>query len=415
MINKFEWMVAKRYLASRGKDSFISVTAILSAVAIALGVCAIIAVMSVMNGFRAELMDKILGYQGHVLVQGYGGHLDNYENILVDMDGVKGIKRQTPFVEQASMIMYGGQAVGGVVRGLPERQFEDNSLPIMNVTDGSVEAAVAEGGVVLGFELAKRLQIKVGDFVTIVSPKPVNTPFGSDLREVAYPVSAIVEIGLYQYDESFVGMPLTESQFLFSMGESVTTIEIFLDEPEDVLTVAAQIREIVGKRGHITHWKLYNVGLVGALEVERVAMFMILSLIVLVAVFNIGSSLFMLVKDKSGDIAILRTMGAERRSITRIFMTVGVVVGSIGTLVGTFFGLLIVYYIGPIKTAIEWLLGGDNLWDPSVRFVTNLTAVVNPTELILTVTIALLLSFLATIPPARRAAKLDPVEVLRHE
>jgi len=415
MINKFEWMVAKRYLASRGKDSFISVTAILSAVAIALGVCAIIAVMSVMNGFRAELMDKILGYHGHVLVQGYDGYLDDYENILVDMDGVKGIKRQTPFVEQASMIMFNGQAVGGVVRGLPERDFNDGKLPIARVTSGSVEATVSSGGVVLGFELAKRLRVKVGEYVTIVSPKPVNTPFGSDLREVAYPVSAIVEIGVYQFDETFVGIPLAESQFLFSMGESVTTIEMFLDKPEDVLQVAANIKEIVGKRGHVTHWKLFNNSLVGALEVERVAMFLILSLIVLVAVFNIGSSLFMLVKDKSGDIAILRTMGSERRSITRVFMIVGVVVGSIGTLVGTLLGLLIVHYIDPIKTAIEWLLGSDNLWDPSVRFVTNLTAVVDPTELILTVSIALLLSFLATIPPARRAAKLDPVEVLRHE
>ena len=414
MISSFEWMVAKRYLSSKGRDSFISVNAILSATAIALGVMAIISVMSILNGFRAELIDKILGYQGHVLVQGYGGKLDNYQDIMKDLEGIEAINKITPFVESQALITFNGNGTGVVVRGLPENDFLENKLPIRTVRDGNLADAVEKNGLVIGYELARKLRIKVGDTITLVSPKEVNTPFGSNFRSLGYPVVAIIEIGVYTYDEAFIGMPMEEAQAFFSMGEAITTIEYFLDDPDKVDDVVVNFYDIVGKRAHVTHWKLFNNAIVGAMEVERVAMFLVLSIIVLVAVFNVGSSLYMLVKDKSGDIAILRTMGAKRGSIRRIFITVGMFVGVFGTLVGTLCGFLVVIYIEPIKNAIEWILD-TNVWDPSVRFITSLRAEVDPWELGITIGVALLMSFLATIPPAMRASKLDPVEVLRHE
>ncbi len=414
MISSFEWMVAKRYLSSKGRDSFISVNAILSATAIALGVMAIISVMSILNGFRAELIDKILGYQGHVLVQGYGGKLDNYQDIMKDLEELDGINKITPFVESQALITFNGNGTGVVVRGLPESDFLENKLPIRSVRDGNLSDAVEQNGLVIGYELARKLRIKVGDTITLVSPKEVNTPFGSNFRSLGYPVVAIIEIGVYTYDEAFIGMRMEEAQAFFSMGEAITTIEYFLDDPDKVDDVVVNFYDIVGKRAHVTHWKLFNNAIVGAMEVERVAMFLVLSIIVLVAVFNVGSSLYMLVKDKSGDIAILRTMGAKRGSIRRIFITVGMFVGVFGTLVGTLCGFLVVIYIEPIKNAIEWILD-TNVWDPSVRFITSLRAEVDPWELGITIGVALLMSFLATIPPAMRASKLDPVEVLRHE
>lgn len=414
MISSFEWMVAKRYLSSKGRDSYISVNAILSATAIALGVMAIISVMSILNGFRAELIDKILGYQGHVLVQGYGGKLDNYQDIMKDLESLGGISKITPFVESQAMITFNGNGTGVVVRGLPESDFLEGTLPIKEVRDGNLADAVEQNGLVIGYELARKLRIKVGDTITLMSPKEVSTPFGSSLRSLGYPVVAIIEIGVYTYDEAFIGMPMEEAQAFFSMGESITTIEYFLDDPDKVNDVVVNFYDIVGKRAHVTHWKLFNNAIVGAMQVERVAMFLVLSIIVLVAVFNVGSSLYMLVKDKSGDIAILRTMGAKRGSIRRIFITVGMFVGVFGTLMGTICGFLIVIYIEPIKNAIEWILD-TNVWDPSVRFISSLRAEVDPWELGITIGVALLMSFLATIPPAMRASKLDPVEVLRHE
>ena len=426
MINSFEWMVAKRYLSSKGRDSYISVNAILSATAIALGVMAIISVMSILNGFRAELIDKILGYQGHVLVQGYGGRLEGYREIMKDLEVIKGVSKVTPFVESQALVTFNGNGTGVVVRGLPESDFIKGRLPVKEVRDGSLADAVEQNGLVIGYELARKLRIKVGDTITLVSPKEVNTPFGSNFRSLGYPVVAIIEIGIYTYDEAFIGMPMQEAQAFFSMGDAITTIEYFLDDPDKVDDVVEQFYDLVEttevvdgvekrvKRAHVTHWKLFNNAIVGAMEVERVAMFLVLSIIVLVAVFNVGSSLYMLVKDKSGDIAILRTMGARRGSIRRIFITVGMFVGVFGTLVGTICGFLIVIYIDSIKNAIEWLLD-TNVWDPSVRFITSLRAEVDPWELGITIGVALLMSFLATIPPAMRAARLDPVEVLRHE
>ncbi|WP_417463605.1 lipoprotein-releasing ABC transporter permease subunit [Kordiimonas sp.] len=410
----FEWSVAMRYMLARKRDRVISVTATLSVTAIALGVTALIVVMAVMNGFRAELMDKILGYHGHILIQGYGGKLSGYEEIMHDLKDTQGITKMMPFSENQVMVTNEGEAWGAIVRGLPDEFFSVEKLGLVGVKEGKLETAINTGGLVLGYQLANRLRVTAGDRVTIVSPKSVPTPFGSTLRYLSYPVAAVVEIGVYQFDESFIGMPLEEAQRFFRLEGAVANIELMLTDPEAVDTVGPEIADIVGERAYVRSWRSLNQSLVGALQTERVMMFLIVGLIILVAVFNISSSLFMLVKDKSPDIAILRTVGATQASIRRIFVTIGLFVGSAGIVFGSLLSWLIIANIETIKAFIERAFG-LNMWDPSVRFITSLRAEVNLTEAGLTVGLALLLSFVATIIPARRAAKIDPVEVLRYE
>ncbi|WP_374763929.1 lipoprotein-releasing ABC transporter permease subunit [Yunchengibacter salinarum] len=411
----YEWTIVRRYLSARRRDRFISVTAILSILAIALGVAALIVVMSVMNGFRSELMDRILGYHGHVLVQGYGGQISDYDALAGRIRDVDGVVRVTPFVEQQVMVTRDDQAWGGIVRGLPDDSFTDpDALNLADIRAGALEDAVADGGIVIGYELAANLGVGVGDEVTIVSPKPVNTPFGSTLRYLAFPVRAVVEVGVYQFDESFIGMPLSQAQTFFRTGSAVTNMEVFLTSPEAVDAVRPAISEVVGRDAYVRGWKSFNQALVGALQTERVAMFIVLTLIIVVAVFNIASSLFMLVKDKAADIAILRTMGTSRAGIMRIFVTTGLAVGLMGIAAGGLLSWAFIANLQTIKAGIEGMLG-LNLWDPSVRFITNMRAEVNWTEVLLTVVVAAFLSFIATLIPARRAASLDPVSVLRYE
>lgn len=410
----FEAAVAKKYLLRPPKDGFISLNAILSAVAIAIGVWALIFVMSIMNGYRVNLLDKILGYHGHVLVQGYGGQIEDYEELTERLSKVSGVVSALPFTESQVMLTNKGRAWGALVRGLPDRQFTPEKLNINNVIAGSVESTSELRGVILGVELARNLSVTAGDTITIVSPKAVSTPFGSTLRYLSYPVAAVVEIGVYQFDESFVGMPLSEAQRFFRMDDSVTNIEFFLEDPDLIDEVGPQMREIVGNQAFVRSWRSFNSALFGILQSERVMMFIVLSLIVLVAVFNISSSLFMLVKDKRADIAILRTMGATSASVRRIFVSVGLAIGLVGILLGIMLSALSIQYLDELKVIIETILG-INVWDPSVRFLSEMDAIVDWTETSTTIGLAIALTFIATILPASRAAKLDPVEVLRYE
>ncbi|WCL52603.1 lipoprotein-releasing ABC transporter permease subunit [Gimibacter soli] len=414
LINAFEWSVARRYLTSRRKDGFISLTAALSVVAIGLGVAALIVVMSVMNGFRADLMDKILGYHGHVLVQGYGQTIEKWEPLVDELKAAPGVVKVMPFTEAQVMVTKDGRAWGAIVRGIPEQDFRDGKLAIARVVDGELAKAPETGGLIIGYQLARQLGIVAGDQVTIVSPKPVATPFGSSLRYLAFPVAAVVEVGVYQFDETFIGMPLMDAQDFFRMGDAVTNIEVFLDDPERLDRYMPELTTIVGERAAVRGWTSFNQALVGALQTERVAMFMILALIILVAVFNIASSLFMLVKDKAADIAILRTLGVSRGSIMRIFVTVGLAVAFLGIGTGCLLSWALIANLDAIKSGIEALLG-FNLWDPSVRFISSLKTKVDWLEVGLTIGIAVVLSFFAALFPARRAASLDPVEVLRYE
>lgn len=410
----YEWGVARRYLLRPPSDGFISLNTILSVSAIAVGVMVLISVMSVMNGFRAGLMDSILGYQGHAVVNGYGGRIDDHDLLASELAKIPNVVKVRPYVQEQVVAMNAGRSMGAIVRGLPEEHLNASGTEGMAVRQGSLEAANENGGLVLGYVLAQRLGVSVGSNVTIVSPKSVATPFGSTLRYLAYPVEAIVEIGLYQFDETFIGMPLVEAQRFFRSGDTVSTIEIFMSEPEQVDDIFPLIQETVGSNGYASSWRSFNPALMGTLQTERVAMFLILSLIILVAVFNVSSSLVMLVKEKSGDIAILRTMGATRGSIRKIFLIVGLSIGFTGIFAGSLLASLIVINIEQIKRFIEWLTG-QNMWDPATRFISEIRAEVDPAEVAMTILVAVVMSFLATILPAMRASKLDPVSILRHE
>lgn len=414
MISRFEWAIAKRYLLSRGGEGSLSVIAILSAVAIALGVATLIVVMSVMNGFRLELIDKVLGYNGHILVQGYGGKLKDYQTIEAEVAKHPKIIRSTAFTESQVMLMQNGRGWGAIARGFTPEKFSMEGLGFNKLIEGAFPTDPDAEGLVLGYQLAKNLGVRVGQVITMVSPNMQSTPFGSRLRYNSYPVLAVVEIGVYQFDESFVGMPIKMAQRFFSMPDQATTIEFFLEDPEEVTLIKEEIQDIVKNRAHVTHWLEFNSSIVGALNTERVVMFLVVMMIIVVAVFNISSSLFMLVKDKMSDIAILATMGTKRGSILRVFILVGVSVGLFGILVGCGLAAVIIQYLAEIKGFIEWALG-LNLWDPSVRFITNMRAVVVWEEVAFTVGSALLLSFIATIPPALRAARANPIQILRSE
>lgn len=410
----FEATVARRYLRRPGAKGPVSLNAVLPTVAVAIGVFVLIFVMAIMNGYRVNLLDKILGYHGHVLVQGFQGEISDYRVLTEELSSVEGVVSAMPFTEAQVMLTHRGRAWGALVRGLPNEFFDRDKLNINSVVAGDLNAAPDLGGLVLGSELARNLGVTVGDEVTVISPRTVSTPFGSTLRYLAYPVTAVVEIGVFQFDESFVGMPLAEAQRFFRLGDTVTNIEFFLDDADAIDAVAPQMQAIAGSRAYIRSWRSFNAALFGILQSERVMMFIVLSLIVLVAVFNVGSSLFMLVKDRRADIAVLRTMGATNSSIRRIYVFVGLFIGILGIIIGAILAALAIFFLDELKFGVEFLLG-INVWDPSVRFLSEMSAIVDWNETILVVVVTMALTFIATILPARRAAKLDPVEVLRYE
>jgi len=410
----FPVTVARRYLSSRRHDSFISVTAILAMVSIGLSVCALIVVMGVMNGFRAELLDKLLGYNGHILINGYDRKIEDYDQISDDLRTIDGVRSVVPFIEEQVFLKSYYTQRGGLLRAYPNTMFADNKIKVTEVVDGSIAQADEIGGVILGYDLARKLNVRVGYEITMLSATPVNTAFGTTYRKSTYPVAAIVRLGVSGLDDIFIAMPLGDAQVYFR-HDHVNNIEIYVDDPDKVQDYLADISRVVGDSAQeVRTWRVINRGVVEALATERVAMFMVLSLMILVAVFNIASSLFMLVKEKASDIAILRTMGASKAEVTQIFLIIGMVVGLLGILVGSLLAWLIASNLNAIKSGIEWMLG-LNLWDPSVRYISQLTVKSDPMDVALTLFLAVVFTFLAAIIPARRAAKIEPVDILRYE
>ena len=400
ILSRFEWTIAKRYMLPGRAEGFIALVAGISLVAVALGVAALVVVMSVMNGFRAELLDKIVGLNGHAIIQAYGGRLDHWQDILAELQRTPGVVRASPLIEQPVMGSMNGRVEAVLVRG---NTAEDIARLAPKLKQGSV-AGLKPGGeaVAIGARLAENLGAHVGDQITIINPAGRATPFGTVPRQIAYRIAAVFEVGVYDYDNAFVVMPIADAQSLLLSGDAIGMIEVKTDDADHAAQLLAPLAKTI------------NAQLFEAIAVERVAMFVVLSIIVVVAVFNILSSLIMLVRAKRRDIAILRTMGASRTSLLKIFVTTGFVIGALGTGVGLVLGGLLLVFRQPLIHGVE-LVTGQSLWDPKIRFLTELPARAEPREIVGIAVMALVLSFLATLYPARRAASTDPVEVLRYE
>ena len=414
MFTGFEWMMAARYLRARRSEGFISVIAVFSLLGIALGVATLIIVMSVMNGFRAELLGRILGLNGHFVVRGLEKDFKDYDAVAGRLAQVPGVRLAAPVVEGQVMATANNVASGALVRGMAPAELGKRKIIIDNLQSGRFEDFEGRDAVLIGARLARKLGLGVGDRITLISAQGTVTPFGSVPRHKAYRIIGTFQIGMYEYDSTFVFMPLEAAQIYFRMKEKVSGIEVFVDRPDDIASYRSQFRQATGPKFRLTDWQRINSHFFNALQVERNVMFLILTLIILVAAFNIISSLIMLVKDKGKQIAILRTMGATRGTIMRIFFLAGASVGVVGTLAGFVLGVAFCQNIESIRRVLEGLTGTE-LFAAEIYFLSKLPADMDPTEVASIVAMALVLSVLATIYPAWRASSIDPVEALRYE
>ncbi len=445
--SRFEWMVAGRYLRARRKEAFISVIASLTMVGVAIGVATLIVVMSVMNGFRAELLTKILGLNGHFTAYPIEREFTDYKETVAALEEVEGVTFAVYFVEGQVLASGRGNSTGVTVRGMDEENLRKLDLLYSSAIQGGWDGWDASKGIAIGYRLAQTLGVSLGDQVQIINPNGSMTPFGSTPQIRSYPVNVIFDLGMVEFDSFFMYMPLEPAQDYFKLNAEVlkpgvepprtgpldppltdeqiseyydiisqaTAAEIFIDDPDNIAVMRQRLQEAPATRPLIlTDWQQRNETFFSALQVERVVMFTLLSMIILVAAFNIIASLIMLVKDKSSDIAVLRTMGATRGSIMRIFSITGTTIGVVGTLTGLVLGLIVAANAEPLRAFVSSTLGVA-IFPPEVFFLSSLPSKTDPVEVAVVVGLALGLSFLATLYPAWRAAQYDPVEALRYE
>ena len=410
----FEWMVAMRYLRPRRAEAFISVISILSLAGIALGVATLITVMSVMNGFRSQLLDRILGLQGHMIVQTYGETIQNYQAVVDRILSVPGVVSAYPIVEGQVLVSTENNTLGAVVRGMRHDDLMALETVSDSLSEATLEAYRTGDAVIVGARLAGQTGAMQGSAITLIAPRGAVTPFGTTPRVKTYPVAGTFSVGMSEYDQIYIFAPLEEAQLYFNRGDGVNAIEVMVENPDNIAPLRAAVAETIGTDFRVMDWQQINGSLFSALQVERMAMFIILTMIILVAALNIISGLIMLVKDKGQDIAIMRTMGATRGAIMRVFFLSGASIGVTGTAIGFALGLLICANIEPIRQFVSFVTATD-VFSPEVYFLSQMTAEVENAEVAAVVVIALILSFLATLYPSWRAARLDPVEALRYE
>ena len=405
----FEWMIALRYLRARRRGGGVSVVALFSVIGIALGVANLIIVLSVMNGFRSELLSKIVGLNGHIFVAPVDRLMTDYSDLAERLEKVAGVRAAIPLVEGQAFgsSPYGGAGV--LVRGVRGQDLDKVSAVSKNVKGGSLDGFDESGGVALGRGVAETLGVQAGDTITLSTPKGATTVFGVAPRQKTYTVKAIFEMGMSDFDQTFVFMPLTESQAFFNRDGDVSLIEVYLDDADQVNEKRADLELAAERPVLVTDWRQRNRTFFGALEVERNVMFLILNLIVIVATLNIVSGLILLVRDKSSDIAILRTMGATPGTVMRVFLLNGALIGIVGTLFGLVLGVLFTLNIKGIQRTFF-----PGAWDPTVRFLAEIPAEMNPSEITIIVLTSIALALAATMYPSWRAARLDPVKALRY-
>jgi len=418
MFSAFERMVALRYLRARRQEGIISVIALFSLIGIALGVATLIVVLAVMNGVRGELIKSIIGLEGHISIYSRGPGIGDYERMAEALEAVPGVSSSLPKVEGQIMASYRGQAAGAMVAGLRAQDLAKKPLLVSKIVAGDIEAFKRGEGVALGSRMAEKMGIQVGDSITLISPEGRATIAGVVPRVKAYPVVAIFSIGMFAYDNGLILMPFEEAQVYFKLRENgadnASMMEVSVDNPDQAGQLARALAQELGSEFRLYDWKSSNSGIFQAVIVQRNVMFIILTLIIVVASFNIISSLIMLVREKGRDVAILRTMGASRASVMRIFFMCGAGVGVLGTIVGVALGLLIAFNTENIQLWLESMMG-HRLFADELYFLSHLPSRVEASEVVTVVVMSLALSFLATLYPARRAATLDPAEGLRYE
>jgi lipoprotein-releasing system permease protein len=410
----FEWMLSLRYLRSRRKEGFISVIAGFSFLGITLGVMTLIIVMAVMNGFRKELLDKILGLNGHLLVQPLEQPLTDWEIVAQRISAVPGIRLAAPIVEGQALASSPFNSTGVLVRGIRAADLSKLTSIAKNLKQGTLEGFDQGQGLAIGRRMSDQLSVRAGDNITLVAPRGAVTPMGTTPRIKTYKVAAVFEIGMSEYDSSIVFMPLPEAQLYFNRAGDVTAIEIYTTNPDRIDSFRRLVTEAAERPIFMIDWRQRNATFFNALQVERNVMFLILTLIILVAALNIVSGLIMLVKDKGSDIAIMRTMGASQGSIMRIFLITGASIGVVGTVAGFLLGLVVCLNVESIRQFLSWMTRTE-LFSPELYFLSRLPAELDASETTAVVMMALVLSLLATLYPSWRAARLDPVEALRYE